>query len=133
MSFRVFAILQASEYSVCKIFLDDLLKVMRGLDLDHIFTHGYEQVYVPLVNIIWNDSELSRNIAIFIGGFDELRVRQKHFCQRHVLRGYQKREIDPKTVVPELSDTALERRHYYRNIKINKEIFVSQCNIGLKG
>ena len=124
MSFRVFTILQPSKYAACKIFLDDLLKVMRGLDLDHIFAHGYEQVFVPLENIIWNYSELYRNIAILIGGFDEIRVRQKIFCQRHVLRGYQKRVIDPKTIVLDSSDTALERRHYYRNIEIHKELFV---------
>ena len=131
MSFRVFAILQASEYSVCKMFLDDLLKVIRGPDLDHIFAHGYEQVNVPLAYIIWKCYELYRNIAILIGGFDELRVRQKNFCQRHVLRGYQKRVIDPKTIVLDSSDTTLERRHYYKSIKINKELFVPQYNIGL--
>ena len=122
MSFRVFAILQASEYSACKIFLDDLLKVIRGLDLDHIFAHGYEQVYVddPLAYIIWKYSELYRNIAILIGGFDELHVRQKSFYERHFLRGYQKRVINRRTIAPNSSDTAVEGRHYYRNIKINK-------------
>ena len=33
------------EYSVCKKFLDDLLKVMKDLDLDHILARGGEQVY----------------------------------------------------------------------------------------
>ena len=75
MSFRVFTILQPSEYSACKIFLDDLLKVMRDLDLHHILAHCYEQVCVPLMNIIWNYSELYRNIVILIGVFDQLRVR----------------------------------------------------------
>ena len=64
-----------------------------------------------------------------MGGFDELHVRQKNFCQRHVLRGYQKRVIDPKTTATDSSDTRLERRHYYRNIKFNKETFVPQYNI----
>ena len=52
---------------------------MTGLDLDHIFAHGYEQVYVPLANIIWNYPKVYRNIAILIGGFVELCVRQKNF------------------------------------------------------
>ena len=30
---------QSLEFSVCKRFLDELLKVMRDLDLDHIFAH----------------------------------------------------------------------------------------------
>ena len=106
---------------------------MTGLDLDHIFAHGYEQVYVPLANIMWNYSEVYRNFAILIGGFAELCVRQKNFCERHVLRGYQKRVKDPKTIAPDSSDTALERRHCYRNMKINIELFVPQYNIGLKG
>ena len=109
------------------------MKIMTGLDLDHIFAHGYEQVYVPLANIIWNYPKVYRNIAILIGGFVELCVRQKNFYERHVLRGYQKRVKDPKTIAPDSSDTALERRHYYRNMKINIELLVPQYNIGLKG
>ena len=30
---------QSLEFLVCKRFLDELLKVMRDLDLDHIFAH----------------------------------------------------------------------------------------------
>ena len=33
------------EYSVGKKFFDDLLKVMKDLDLDHILARGGEQVY----------------------------------------------------------------------------------------
>ena len=109
------------------------MKIMTGLDLDHIFAHGYEQVYVPLANIMWNYSDVYRNIAILIGGFAELWVRQKNFYERHVLRWYQKRVKDPKTIAPDSSDTALERRHYYRNMKINIELLVPQYNTGLKG
>ena len=109
------------------------MKIMTGLDLDHIFAHGYEQVYVPLANIIWNYPKVYRNIAILIGGFVELCVRQKNFYERHVLRGYQKRVIDPRIIAPESSDATLERRRYYRNMKINIELFVLQYNIGLKG
>ena len=39
--------------------------------------------------------------------------------------------IDPRKIAPDLSDTAVEGRHYYRNMKINKDIFVPQYNIGL--
>ena len=60
-----------------------------------------------------------------------MRVRQKSFWEIHVLRGYQKRVTDPKTIAPDSSDTAVEGRHYYRNMKINKEILLPQYNIGL--
>ena len=53
---------QPLEYSVCKKLLDELLKVMGDLELDHIFAHGKKQVYVWLVCIIWKDLELYRNI-----------------------------------------------------------------------
>ena len=131
MSFRVFTILQPSEYPACKIFLENLLKVMTDLDLDHIFAHCYKQVYVPLANIIWNYSELYRNIVILIGVFDKLRVRQKNVYKRHVLKGHQKRVKDPKAIAPDSSDATLERRRYYRNMKINIELFLPQYNIGL--
>ena len=50
---------------------------MRDLDLDHIFSDGDEQVYARLAHIIWKEPELYRNIDILMGGFHELRVRQK--------------------------------------------------------
>ena len=61
--------------------LDELLKVMRDLDLDHIFAHGEKQVYVWLVCIIWKDLELYRSIDILMGRFHKLRARQKNYLQ----------------------------------------------------
>ena len=43
--------------------------------------------------------------------------------KRHALRGYQKLVIDAKTITSGSSDAAVEGRHYYRNMRINKEIF----------
>ena len=39
--------------------------------------------------------------------------------------------IDPRKIAPDLSDTAVEGRHYYRNMKINKETLLPQYTIGL--
>ena len=102
---------QPPEYSVCKKFLDDLLKVMRDLDLDHIFAHGDEQVYARLAHIIWKNPELHWNIVILMGGFYELRVRQKTIYKRDALRGYQKWLIDAKKIASGSSDAAVEGRH----------------------
>ena len=67
---------------VCKKMLDELLKVMRDLDLDHIFAHGEKQVYVwYYVCIIWKDLELYRSIDILMGRFHKLRARQKNYLQ----------------------------------------------------
>ena len=67
---------------VCKKMLDELLKVMRDLNLDHIFAHGEKQVYVSYyVCIIWKDLELYRNIDILMGRFHKLRARQKNYLQ----------------------------------------------------
>ena len=67
---------------VCKKMLDELLKVMRDLNLDHIFAHGEKQVYVSYyVCIMWKDLELYRNIDILMGRFHKLRARQKNYLQ----------------------------------------------------
>ena len=39
------------------------------------------------------------------------------------IRGYQEWVIDAKAIAPSLSDAVLEGRYYYRNMRINKEIF----------
>ena len=89
---------QRPEYPVRKKLLDDLLKVIKDLDLIHIFAHGDEQVYARLAHITWKDPELYRNIVILMGRFHELRVRQKAIYKKDALRGYQKWLKDAKTI-----------------------------------
>ena len=48
-------ILQPPEYPVCKRFLEDLLQLLKDLEIDHIFTHSDQQVYVHLCHIIWKE------------------------------------------------------------------------------
>ena len=69
------------------------------------------------------EPELYRNIVILMGRFHELCVRKKTIYKRHAFTGYQKRLIHAKTIAPGSSDAAVERRYYYRNMRINKEIF----------
>ena len=62
-------------------------------------------------------------MVILMGGFHELCVRQKTIYKTYTLSGYQKWVIDAKTIASGSSDVVVEGRHYYRNTRINKEIF----------
>ena len=50
---------------------------------------------------------------------------KKIIYKRHALRGYHKWVIDAKAIALGSSDASVEGRHYYRNMKINKEMFCS--------
>ena len=101
------------EYSVCKKFFNELLKVMR--DLDDIFVHSDEHVYAWLAHIIWKDLELYRNIDILMGRFHESHARQKTIYEQNARRRYQKWVIDAKTVAPGSSDAAVEGWDWNKN------------------
>ena len=49
--------------------------------------------------------------------FHELCVRIKTIYKRDALRGYQRRVIDAKTVSQGSSETSVEGRHHYTNIR----------------
>ena len=83
------AIPETPKYPVCKKFLDDLLGLMEDLELGHIYAHGDEQVYALLTHIMWEDTSLYKNVIILMGGFHQLRVRQKTIHKRHAVKGYQ--------------------------------------------
>ena len=69
------------------------------------------------MHIVWKDPELHRNIVILIGEFHELCVRIKTIYKRHALRGYQRWVIDAKTVSQGSSETSVEGRHHYTNMR----------------
>ena len=70
------------EYPVCKKFLDDLLDIMKELDLDHIFVHADELVYSKLVYIFWKFPDIYDRVIVLMGGFNQLRVLQKQICKQ---------------------------------------------------
>ena len=80
-------------------------------------------MYARLAHIIWKDPELYQNVVILMGGFHQLRVRQKTIFKRHAIKGYQQWVIDAKTIAFGSAPAAIEGRHYYRNMRVNKEIF----------
>ena len=61
------------EYPVCQKLLDNLLDIMKELGLDHIFAH----VYSKLVHMLWKFSDIYNRVTVLMGGFHQLRARQK--------------------------------------------------------
>ena len=41
------------------------------------FVHAHEQVYCPLLHLIWKDKDLYANVIPILGGFHQLRVIHK--------------------------------------------------------
>ena len=50
-------IAEPPEYPVGERFLDDLLSLIKELDLDHIFAHSNGQTYARLAHIIWKEPQ----------------------------------------------------------------------------
>ena len=108
------AVAQPPDYPVCKKFLDDLLNLLEDLNLGHIFCHSDEQVYAKLTQIMWKDPGLYKDVVVLMGGFHQLRVRQKTIYKRHAVKGYQTWCTDAKTIAVCSAGSAIEGRHYYR-------------------
>ena len=113
----------APEYSICKEYLDFMLEVIEELELDYIFAHSDEAVYSKLCPILWNNKDLYRNIISLMGGFHQLRVKQKLLFKRHFCRGYKQWSVDAGIIARGSADQAWEGRHYYRCMRVHKECF----------
>ena len=111
------------EYPVCKEYLDGLLDIMQDLEVPYIYVHSDEAVYSKLCHILWKNKELYKNLILLMGGFHQLRVRQKLLFKRHSCRGYKQWCIDSDVIAPGSEDQAFEGRHYYRCMRIHKECF----------
>ena len=114
---------QPPEYDVCKVFLDDLKTMSDELKIPHIFAHADEQVYARLAHLIWSDPEEYKNVLILMGGFHQLRVRQKTIYKRYYCLGMKKWFIDAGVIAEGSADMATEGRHYYRCMRLLKESF----------
>ena len=114
---------QPTECPVCKCFLEDLLELLKDLEIDHILAHSDEHVYDRLCHIIWKKPTRFQALILLMGGFHQLTVRQKTIFKRHNIMGYHKWLTDAGVVAARYADAAVEGRHYYRNMRINKELF----------
>ena len=64
-----------------------------------------------------------RNIISLMGGFHQLRVKQKLLFKRHFCRGYKQWSVDAGIIARGSADQAWEGRHYYRRMRVHKECF----------
>eukprot|EP00795_Rhopilema_esculentum_P009663 gene9663-17422_t len=114
---------QPPEYPVCKNFLDKLLRLMKELDIGHIYAHADEQVYARLAHILWKYPDTYKNVIILMGGFHQSRVKQQMIHKRHACKGYKSWWTDAGVIAMATVDKAAEGGHYYRNMRLHKESF----------
>ena len=112
-----------SEYPVCKNFLDDLLDIMKELDLEHIFAHADELVYSKLVHILWKFPDIYNCVIVLMGDFHQLRVRQKQIYKQYACLDFKSWFIDSGVMPKGSADQTIEGKHYYRSMRILKESF----------
>ena len=111
------------KYPICKKYLDFMLDVMEDLEIPFIFVHSDEDIYSKLCTLLWNNKELYSRIILLMGGFHQLRVRQKLIYKRFLCLGLKEWTIDAKIIASGSADQAWEGRHYYRSMWCHKECF----------
>ena len=111
------------DYPVCKEYLDFLLGIMQDLEIPYIYVHSHEAVYSKLCHILWKNKELYKDVILLMGGFHQLRVRQKLLFKRHGCGGYRQWCVDSDIIASGSADQAFEGRHYYRSMRVHKECF----------
>ena len=107
---------QPPKYDVCKYYLDDINRIITDLELNHLFVHANEEVYARLTHIIWKHGDIYKKIFIIMGGFHQLRVRQKTLFKRHGYLGYKEWFVDAGIIAPGSVERAFSGYHYYRYI-----------------
>ena len=58
-----------------------------------------------------------------MGGFHQLRVRQRLIFKPHAIMGYKEWFMDSGTISPGSVDNAFGGNHYYRCMRLLKEVF----------
>ena len=101
------------KYPVRKKFLDDLLDIMKELDLDHILAHADELVYSKLVHILWKFPDIYNRVIVLMGGFHQLRVRQKQIYKRYVYLDFRSWFIDSGVIGERSADQAIKWRRFF--------------------
>ena len=80
--------LQPSGYPSCKHYREDLLELLKDLEIYHIFTHSDEQVHARRCQTIWKESTQYQTAILLMGSFHQLKVRQKTIFKRHNIMSY---------------------------------------------
>ena len=89
------------------------------------FIHAHEQVYFPLINLIWKDEDLYASVIPILGGFHQVSVIQKILYKRHQCMGYEDWFVDSEIIAPGSGDQSFEGRHYFRSMRLHKEVFAA--------
>ena len=87
------------------------------------FAYAHEQVYSPLVHLIWKD--LYAYVIPIMRGFHQLKIIQKILYKRHQCMGYKDWFVYSEITVPESAEQGFEGRHYFRSMRLHKEVFVA--------
>ena len=111
------------EYPVCKNYLDNLLDIINDLEISHIYVITDEMVYSKLCHITWKNPELYKCNVILIGGFHQLRVKQRLIFKRINCICIKNWCVDAGVIAPGSAAQAVEGRHYYRCMHVHKECF----------
>ena len=98
-------------------------EIARELESDYIFCHADEDVYAKLVHIIRKHGDLYQKVITIMGGFHQLRVRQRLISKRHAIMGYKEWFMDSGTMPPGSVDNAFGGNHDYRCMRLLKEAF----------
>ena len=70
-------------FSVCKGHLDHLNKVADELGLDFVIVHAAQDVFLKILQIIWNHPTLYTRIHPLTGGFREIKVMHHLLFKRY--------------------------------------------------
>ena len=111
------------EYPVCKEYLDFLIDLLRQLEIPYIFAHAAEMIYAKLCHILWKHKDIYENIIVLMGGFHQLRVKQRLLFKQYSFRRMKQWCVDAETIADGSADQAFEGRHYYMCMCIHKECF----------
>ena len=103
--------------------LDGLKEIIRDLELDYIFCHADEDVYAKLMHIIWKHGNLYKTVLMIMGGFHQMRIRQRIISKRHAVMGYKEWFVESGIISPGSVDHAFNGGHYYRCMRLLKEAF----------
>ena len=87
------------------------------------FAYAHEQVYSPLVHLIWKD--LYAYVIPIMRGFHQLKIIQKILYKRHQCMGYKDWFVYSEITVPESAEQGFEGRHYFRSMRLHKEEFAA--------
>ena len=114
---------QPPKYDVCKHYLDSLNRIIDDLGAKNVFVHADEEVYSRLVHIIWKHGDIYKKAIVIMGGFHQLRVKQKLIYKQHGCLGFKEWFVDAGIIAPGSVEKAFTGYHYYRCMRLLKESF----------